>query len=313
MKRMRPSAALAAVVILVTACGGDNQTDGSTTQATVTPGATSGAVDAPSTTSSAVLAAHSIVSLSPTATEMLFAIGAGAQVVAVDDQSTYPPEALEKPHAFSGLAPDVEAIAALKPDLVVIADDSKVLTDQLEGVGLAVWNGPAATSLDNIYEQMEQLGGLTGHVAEAASLVAEMEADIDAAVATAPQPPNPLTYYHELDKTLFSVTENTFIGHVYSLFGLRSIADFQEVDSDYPQLSADEIMSSDPDFIFLADGGGGESPATVAARPGWSSLTAVADGNVVLLDADTASRWGPRIVDFVRAVAAVMSTASVPG
>ena len=193
-----------------------------------------------------------IVSLSPTATEMLFAIGAGDQVLAVDDQSNYPPEALEKPHDLSGLEPNVEAIAALKPDLVVIADDFTGLTQQLEAVGLTVWSGPAATSFDNVYEQIEQLGAVTGHVADAAALVAKMQTDIAAEVAAAPQPPKPLTYYHELDNTYYSVTENTFIGQVYAMFGLRSIADFQEVDSDYPQLSAEAIISADPDFIFLA-------------------------------------------------------------
>jgi iron complex transport system substrate-binding protein len=244
---------------------------------------------------------------------MLFAIGAGDQVLAVDDQSNYPPEALDKPHDLSGLEPNVEAIAALQPDLVVIADDFTGLTQQLEAVGLTVWSGPAATSFDNVYEQIEQLGAITGHVADAAELVATMQTDIDAKVKAAPQPAQPLTYYHELDNTYYSVTENTFIGQVYSLFGLRSIADLQEVDSDYPQLSAEAIISADPDFIFLADGGYGESPETVAARPGWASLKAVTNDNVVVVDADIASRWGPRVVDYIAAVSETMSKAAVAG
>ena len=90
------------------------------------------------------------------------------------------------------------------------------------------------------------------------------------AVKSAPKPAQPLTYYHELDNTYYSITENTFIGQVYSLFGLQSIADFEEVSSDYPQLSAEAIISADPDFIFLGDGNFGESPeiSRCAARLG---------------------------------------------
>ncbi len=305
MKRMMLSAAVAAVMA-VAACGGDNQASGDTSTtvagaaAPITP-----AVDAPST--SAGVQANHIVSLSPTATEMLFAIGAGNQVVAVDDHSNYPPEVLGKPHDLSGLQPDVDAISALQPDLVVIADDSSGLTEQLQAAGLAVWSGPPATSFDNIYEQIEQLGAITGHGAQAAALVAKMQSDIEAQVAAAPQPVDAPIYYHELDNTFFSVTENTFIGQVYALFGMRSVADFQEVDSDYPQLSEDEIISADPDFIFLADGDAGESAETVAARPGWGSVKAVSNGDVVVLDADVASRWGPRIVEFVAAVAKALA------
>jgi iron complex transport system substrate-binding protein len=248
-----------------------------------------------------------IVSLSPTATEMLYAIGAGDQVLAVDDQSNYPAEVLQKPHDLSGFQPNVEAIAALKPDLVLIGDDSAGLSTQLKALQLNVWIGPAAQSFDDVYNQIEQLGATTGHAREAAALTAKMRADIDMTVKAAPKPANPLTYYHELDNTYYSVTQNTFIGQVYALFGLRSIADLQEVDSDYPQLSAEAIISANPDVIFLADGGFGESPETVAARPGWSALKAVVNGNVVVVDADVASRWGPRVVDYVKAVAAALA------
>ncbi|HEX3090084.1 MAG TPA: ABC transporter substrate-binding protein, partial [Ilumatobacteraceae bacterium] len=173
-----------------------------------------------------------------------------------------------------------------------------------ESAGLAVWNGPPATSFDNVYEQIEELGTITGHVADAAALVETMRSGIDNTVAATPRPPQPLTYYHELDDAFRSATENTFIGQVYALFGMQSVADFQEVDSDYPQLAEDEIISANPDFIFLADGG--ESAATVAARPGWGHMQAVMNGNVVVLDPDIASRWGPRLVDFVAAVSAAL-------
>ncbi|MGZ4768608.1 MAG: ABC transporter substrate-binding protein [Ilumatobacteraceae bacterium] len=303
MKRTSLSAALAAVTLLA-ACG-SSQVAGTTPQ----PTAVSTTTVAAAPTTSTMPALSRIVSLSPTATEMLFAIGAGNQVLAVDDQSNYPPEALQKAHDLSGYQPNVEAIAALKPDEILIGDDSSGLSKQLDALGLKTWVGAAATSFDGVYQQIEQLGALTGHVAEAAALVSKMQTEIAAAVNDAPKPAKPLTYYHELDNTYYSVTENTFIGQVYALFGLQSIADMQEVSSDYPQLSAEAIISANPDFIFLADGGFGESPATVAARPGWGSLKAVTNGNVIVVDADISSRWGPRIVDYIKNIAAAISKA----
>ena len=108
---------------------------------------------------------------------MLFAIGAGDQVVAVDDQSNYPAEAAAKMTDLSGYQPNVEAIAGYKPDLVVTSGDD-TLTSQLEALGLKVWVGPAATTFDDSYAQIEQLGAATGHVAEAAQVVGEMQTDL---------------------------------------------------------------------------------------------------------------------------------------
>ena len=313
MKRLPfPSAliAVSASVLLLQACGDDTQVASTTPQATSAATAQATTTQAPTTTLPAVTR---IVSLSPTATEMLFAIGADGQLLAVDDQSNYPPQVLDKPHDLSGYQPNVEAIAALKPDLVLIGDDTSGLSNQLDALGLETWVGPAATSFDDVYTQIEQLGALTGHIGEAAELVSTMQTEIDAAVKATPQPTKPLTYYHELDNTYYSVTQNTFIGQVYALFGLQSIADLQEVSSDYPQLSAESIIQANPDFIFLADGGFGESPETVAARPGWANLKAVAGSRVVVVDADISSRWGPRVVDYVKDIAAVVTQAVAAG
>jgi iron complex transport system substrate-binding protein len=114
-----------------------------------------------------------------------------------------------------------------------------------------------------------------------------------------------VSYYHELDQKLFSVTSNTFIGEVYSLVGLRNIADaVKEAGNDYPQLSAEYIIRADPDVIFLADTKCcGQSARTVAARAGWNGIAAVRSGAIVELDDDIASRWGPRVVDYLRIVA----------
>ncbi|MEI8241236.1 MAG: ABC transporter substrate-binding protein, partial [Actinomycetota bacterium] len=244
-----------------------------------------------------------IISLSPSGTEMLFAIGAGAQVVAIDDQSNFPADALTKEHDLSGFEPNVEAIAKLKPDLVVMSDTK--IQDQLTSLGIKVWIGAAPSSFNDVYTQIEQLGAATGHVGAAAEVVSKMQADIKAAVAGVKAPASPLNVYHELDNTFYSVTSNTFIGKVYALFGLKNIADGAQPGNDYPQLNAEYIVKANPDLIVLADSKCcAQTAEVVGARPGWSSISAVTHKGVIAVDDDIASRWGPRIVDFVKAVAA---------
>ena len=306
MKRFSSIAALTAILLTAAACGDDTTQANDTTQAgDAVPADTSSATTAPAD------APKAIVSLSPTHTEMLFAIDAADQIIAVDDQSNYPAEALDKPHDLSGFEPNVEAIAALHPDLVVIADDTKDLSGQLGKLGIEVWVGLAPATFDDVYAQIEQLGAATGHIGEAAEVVGRMQTDIEGAIAAAPQRAQPATFYHELDPTLYSVTSNTFIGQVYGLFGLVNLADGVEDGNDYPQLNAEYIVSSNPDLIFLADARCcGESAETVAARDGWSATAAVRNGNVISIDDDIASRWGPRLVDFVKSVSD--SIAKVP-
>lgn len=247
-----------------------------------------------------------IVSLSATATEMLFAIGAGDQVVAVDDNSNYPPEAPTT--KLSGFEPNVEAIAGYEPDLVVYSNDPGELEKSLDALKIPALSQPAAAVLDDSYDEMEELGVATGHEGEAAAVVATMKDDIDEIVDSLPEPAEPLTYYHELDDNYFSVTSKTFIGQVYGLIGLENIADPADKDgTGYPQLSAEYIVKADPDLIFLADTKCcDQSAKTVGARPGWGSIAAVESGAVVSLDDDVASRWGPRVVDFLRTAAAAV-------
>jgi iron complex transport system substrate-binding protein len=320
MFRFRRAFALTTVGLLAfSACGSD---DDSSSDATAAPPAATAAPDSVAVTQPDITTAATdaplptdvpvkIVSLYPTGTEMLYAIGAGDQVIAVDDQSNFPDEALEKKTDLSGFEPNVEAIAAYEPDLV-IHDGTTDIGTQLDALGIPQWAGPAASDFDDIYTQIEQLGAATGHVAEAAELVGQMQTSIDAAVAAIPTGGTPLTYYHELDSTYYSVTSNTFIGHVYGLFGMQNIADTAEGGTDYPQLSAEFIISQDPDVIFLGDADYGESPETVAARPGWDVITAVSNNNVVPVSADISSRWGPRVVDFIQIVADAVAAASVP-
>ena len=248
-----------------------------------------------------------IVSLSPTHTEILYAIGAGDEVVAVDSMSNFPAEAAITD--LSAYEPNVEAIAAFDPDLVVIGDDFTGLADQLTAIGVNSWVSAAPTTLDEAYAQIVELGRAVGHEEEATELADSMRADIDSIVADATKVAEGTSYFLELDDTLYSVTSNTFIGSLYELFGLRNIADATEGDTDYPQLSAEFIVSQDPDLIFLADTKCcGASAETVAARPGWDVLSAVKAGHVVELDDDIASRWGPRLVDYVAAIAAALES-----
>ena len=256
---------------------------------------------------SSATAPRRIVSLSPTATETLFAIGAGKQVVAVDDQSDYPAQA---PHTkLSGFTPNVEAIAGYRPDLVVVSYDPGGLVSGLRGLGIPVLVQDAAKDFAGMYAEIAQLGRVTGHVAEATALVARMKRQIASLVAKNTRRARGLTVYHELGPDLYSVTSKTFIGRVYSLFGLKNIADAADsTGSGYPKLSAEYVVSQSPDVVVLADIHCCEqSPRTVAARPGWSNVSAVRSGTIVRVDDSIASRWGPRVVNFVRAIAAALA------
>jgi iron complex transport system substrate-binding protein len=252
-----------------------------------------------------------IVSMSPTATEMLFAIGAGDQVAAVDSNSNYPEEAPRTD--LSAYEPNLEAIAGYKPDLVVYSDDPGDLAAGLGKLAIPALQQPAAKTLDDTYAQLDQLGRATGHLPEAAQLATTMRAEI--AKIAAAKPAHQLTYYHELDKNLYTATSKTFIGQLYAQLGLENIADAADKDgSGYPQLSAEYIVKADPDLIFLADTKCcGQTARTVAARDGWDDLTAVKTGGVVELDDDVASRWGPRVVDFLTTVAAKVEAAEPAG
>ncbi|MGI9120982.1 MAG: ABC transporter substrate-binding protein [Acidimicrobiales bacterium] len=296
--RILPILLLGAALILVGACG-DNADD-------------AGGPGGSATTENASGIPKRIVSLSPTATEMLFAIDAGEQVVAVDDQSNFPPEAPITD--LSGYQPNVEAIAGYQPDLVVLSGDAGGVVAGLNALGITTRIDPAARTLDDTYGQIAELGMATGHEDAAAALVAGMRKGIDEQMARVPKRPQPLTYYHELEDTLFTATSQTFIGEVYRLAGLENVADPADADGQsggYPQLSPEFLVDADPDVIFLADTKCCQQTAeTVAARPGFGGLSALANGRVVELDDDVASRWGPRIVELLRTV--VDATAAVP-
>jgi iron complex transport system substrate-binding protein len=315
LRRFITVLSLAGLLAACSSAANTTTTTGSTTGPTTTTGG------APTTTSAGAYPVtlevangpvtidarpEAIVSLSPTATEVLFAIGAGPQVVAVDSLSNYPAEApITDLAAFT---PNTEAIAAYQPDLVVVSFDANELLAGLAELDIPTLMMGTAASIDDVYTQVEQLGVATDHVAEATALIAQMTTDLEAISASVPRPSEPLTYYYELSADFFSVTSTTFIGQILATLGLVNIADPADADGaafGYPQLSSEFIVAADPDLVLLADTKCcAQNAATVAARPGWTEMTAVTTGGVVELDDDIASRWGPRIVDLLEVVAA---------
>ena len=288
---LRRSFVVVLLLLLATACGGGTQTQADSTYA-------SPVANAP----------ERIVSLSPSATEMLFAIGAGDQVVAVDDQSNYPADAPRT--KLSGYQPNIEAIAGYDPDLVVASGDPGGLVDGLGKLNVDVLLQEAPKNLEGAYAEIVELGHVTGHEKESAEVVAGMRAKIAQLVSQASAAPG-LAVYHELGPDYYSAKSSTFIGSIYEELGAENIADGAGKKApDYPQLSAEYIVKADPDLIVLSDTKCcGQTLEKVAARPGWKKTDAVEDGDVIEVDDDIASRWGPRIVDFVRIVSEAMAAA----
>ena len=299
---------LLAGTLLFAACGADPDTSKPATTEpavaeTTAPADTTAAAEG-DTASEKKMAAERIVSLSATATEMLYALGAEGQIVAVDNFSNYPQAAADFATKIDAFEPSVEAIAELDPTVVLLTYDPGDLQAQLEKLGIKVWIGAAAATLDDSYAQITELGDLTGKADEASGLVESMKSEIESTITSMELPDAPVSYYYELDNTFYSLTSNTFIGQLMSRFMLQNIADTAEAGNDYPQLTAESIVSSNPQMIFLADTKCCEQTAeTVAARAGWDVIDAVKNGNVVELDDDIASRWGPRVVDLVKVVA----------
>lgn len=245
---------------------------------------------------------ESIVSLSPTATEILFAIGAGEQVVAVDDQSDFPKGVPTTD--LSGFEPNVEAIAGYQPDLVVVTDSG--VADQLGAIDIKalVQSGDDVKRLNDAYVQIRELGKATGHAPAARKLVARIKADIGKLADGVPDRDSAPKVYWELDETYFSADSSTFIGQLLTMAGLENIADEADgAGSGYPQLSSEFVVESDPAVVFLADTECcNQSPQTFAERPGIDEISAVADDHVVPLNDDVASRWGPRVVKLFRQI-----------
>lgn len=255
-----------------------------------------------------------IVSLSPTATEDLYAVGAGRQVVAVDETSNYPAGVPKT--SLNGITPNIEAIAKYNPGLVVASQDSNGLVKGLTKLGIPVLLDPAVTTLDGAYAQIEQIGGATGHAAQAKRVTDGMKKQIAADVRQAGSAHTDLSYFWEVSAgPYYSATSKTFIGQVAGLFGLKNIADAADKASDggYPQLSQEYIVAAKPQIVFLTDNepsDGGQTPAIVAKRPGWAAIPAVKNHEIIPLIDDVASRWGPRLPQLVAAIAHAVENTS---
>ena len=296
-QRRRPPLALAAQIAAIVALAGAGSANAATSSGfPVSIKAANGTVTIPSRPTR-------IVSLSPSATQDLFADGAGKQVVAVDSYSTYPAGAPVT--SLSGYEPNVEAIAKYRPDLVVIYDDIDNIVGHLQKLHIPVLLEPAVTSLAAAYAQIDQLGQATGHLSAAETVVAGMKHQVSTIVASVPKPKKSLSVYFEVGTDpYYSVKSDTFIGQVAQLFGLRNIADADKSAPAYPSLSAEFIVSSNPSLIVLADTVCcAQTAVTVDKRPGWKNIAAVKDGAVLPVNDSIASQWGPRFVVFIQDVA----------
>ena len=311
------AAAVAAVALAgCSSSSGSGSTSPSASAGSATPSASATAAAFPVAVSAANGAVTiksrpaRIVSLDPTSTEDLYAVGAGPQVVAVDQDSNYPAGVPKT--GLSGLTPNIEAIAKYNPSLVVASQNSGGLVSGMTKLGIPVLIEPAVSTLDAAYAQIQQVGEATGHAAQAATVVTGMKQQIAADVAKTGTAHKGAAYYWELSASpYYSAASSTFIGQVVGLFGLKNIADAvsKPADGGYPQLSQEYIVTAKPQIIFLADNepaDGDQSPAVVAKRPGWSGIPAVENHEVIGLNDDIASRWGPRLPQLVAEIAAAI-------
>ena len=248
-------------------------------------------------------APQKIVSLAPSVTEILFAIGAGSKVVGVQDFSTYPPEALVLPK-IGGFPLNYELIASLQPDLCIGADiTGPDDIAKLEGLGLKVMV-VNRTDLEGIFTNIEMVGRAVGLDANANNLAASLRAelaDLQARLQTATSKPR---VFVELDETLYTVAPGSFIDPLIEMAGGANIA--ADSTNPYPQFSAEQIIAKDPEVIILADAAYGVTAEQVKARPGWEAITAVKTNAVHPIDGDIISRPGPRILEGLRALVSLI-------
>lgn len=326
MKISRSIALGLTVLLGVSACGSDeeatpadspSQESSAADEGTATSEATASDGEFPVTIESEAgsftldEAPENIVSLSPSSTEILFAIGAGDQVVATDAYSTYPEEAPTT--ELSGFDPNVEAITGYDPDLVVISNDANDLVASLTELDIPVLINSAPADIEAGYAGMAELGIATGHVDETASAVSDLRAQVDEALAKAPEPADePIRVYHELDDTYFTASQYGFVGSIYADMGAVNIGDEADTDqTGFPQMTEEAVIAADPQVIVITDQVE-YTAEDVANRPGWEDVAAVREGNIVTVNADIASRWGPRLPEFVGTAAEALSAANVP-
>lgn len=253
--------------------------------------------------------AQRIVSMAPSNTEILFAIGAGDQVIGRDQLSDYPEEAKNITDIGSTFeALNTELIVSLEPDLVLSAEiNTAEQVNQLEDLGLTVYYLKNPLTLEEMYSNVEIVAQLTGHADEAATLIESLKARVAAVdQKIAPISSRPSVFY-ELDATdpakPFTAGKGTFITQLIDRAGGYNIASELE---GYPQMSLEQVVAADPAFIILGDARYGVTPESIAQRPGWENLSAVKSGKVLPFNDDLVSRPGPRLVDALEELAKLL-------
>jgi len=241
-----------------------------------------------------------VVSLSATHTEIIYELGVDGQLVATDLLSNYPPAA-EETTKLDSFNFNVEEVAALDPDLVIVSFDFQGETAALAAVDIPFLLLGPPSNLAGMYEQFRVVADALGVSEAGNTLATNAEAGAQKIIDEARGTPG-FSFFHEVDDTYYTATSESFIGDIYSSLGLSNIADSASVEGPYPQLSAEFILKQDPDLIFLGDAAFGASAETVAARPGWDVLSAVTRGQIVEIDADISGRWGPRTIDLMRSI-----------
>jgi iron complex transport system substrate-binding protein len=250
-----------------------------------------------------------IISLAPSNTEILFAIGAGDQVVGRDTLSNFP-EGVNKVTDIGSTfdALNTELIVSLEPDLVLAAEiNTPEQVKQLEDLGLTVYYLKNPSTLEEMYGNLELVAQMTGHEKEAATLIESLKARVAAVdEKIAPISSRPGVFY-ELDATdpakPYTAGKGTFITQLIERAGGYNIASDLE---GYPQMSLEQVVAADPAFIILGDARYGVTPESIAQRPGWENLSAVKNGKVLPFDDDLVSRPGPRLVDALEELAKLL-------
>ena len=252
-------------------------------------------------------AAQRIISLAPSNTEILFAVGAGAQVIGRDAYSDYPAEALDVADigdTYAGL--NTELVVSLKPDLILAAEiNTAEQVKALEDLGLTVYYLKNPNTLEEMYTNLEIVAQLTGQ--DPTKLTDLLKARVAAVDEKILPLSSRISVFYELDGTdpakPYTAGSGTFINLLIERAGGYNIASDIE---GYPQLSLEQVVAADPMFIVLGDSAFGVTAEAVAARPGWENLSAVKSGQVLPFDDNLLSRPGPRLVDGLEALAKLL-------
>tara|TARA_R110002073_G_scaffold60209_22_gene151300 strand:- start:4088 stop:5035 length:948 start_codon:yes stop_codon:yes gene_type:complete len=242
-----------------------------------------------------------IVSLSPSTTELLFAIGAGAQVVGATKHCNYPDAAAEVPRVGAGTLESIsrETILSLQPDLVLCKwDTHQPLVDPLTRLGISVIAiGPE--NLQALFQEARLLGKVLGRESEADALVDSMTMRLDHLTSLVEQiaPRERRSVFYEVwDDPLMTAGPNSFIGELLTLGGMQNI--FADTSVRYPKVSSEVVVHRNPEVILAPSTHADQvSVQQLLSRQGWSEITAIREQQVYLIDGDQVSRCGPRLID----------------